>query len=67
MGIALGLGNILDTAPSRPAADRYRIPAPSERQGSSLLLVCRYPGPIRTGLPITVGTWRNHLWLPSWR
>ncbi|MEG8178084.1 phospholipid carrier-dependent glycosyltransferase [Nocardia terpenica] len=77
MGIALVLAEILGPAPYARAANGYRFLVPTERHRLNLLLVCLYLGlvvanfiwlwPILTGLPITVGNWHAHLWLPSWR
>lgn len=75
MGIALALGNILGTARVRAAARGTMVA--NERRSLILLLVCLYVSlvvanfiwlwPILTGFPITVDSWHNHLWLPSWR
>ncbi|NNH70750.1 phospholipid carrier-dependent glycosyltransferase [Nocardia uniformis] len=66
MLLALILGEILGRARES-----------SERRSIGLLIVCLYLGlvvanfvwlyPILTGTPITVTTWNNELWLPSWR
>lgn len=77
MGIALVLGDILGPAPIiRPIGGSRFLPT-GERQQLNLLLVCLYLGlvvanfiwlwPILTALPITTGSWHDHLWLPSWR
>jgi dolichyl-phosphate-mannose--protein O-mannosyl transferase len=73
----LVLGDILGPAPIVRAPGGARFLISSERHTLSLLVVCLYMGvvvanfiwlwPILTGLPITVGNWQNHLWLPSWR
>ncbi|WP_433665290.1 dolichyl-phosphate-mannose--protein mannosyltransferase [Nocardia sp. CA-128927] len=65
MLVALALGQLLGRATES-----------SERRGTGLLLVCLYLGlvianfawnyPILTALPITLSTWQQHLWLPSW-
>ncbi|GAB2689687.1 dolichyl-phosphate-mannose--protein mannosyltransferase [Nocardia thraciensis] len=76
MAVALVLGDILGPAPfTRGTGQRFLLW--SERQRLNLLLVCLYVGlvvanfiwlwPIMTALPITVGNWHNHLWLPSWK
>ncbi|WP_405134721.1 dolichyl-phosphate-mannose--protein mannosyltransferase [Nocardia sp. NBC_01388] len=82
MGVALVLGDVLGHAPPSgrrlSGAPGWQHPAPqSERQGLGLLLVCLYVAlvianfiwlwPILTGMPITTGSWHDHLWLPSWR
>jgi dolichyl-phosphate-mannose--protein O-mannosyl transferase len=77
MGLALVLGDILGPAPLVRAANGPRFLITSERHSLSLLLVCLYVGlvvanftwlwPILTALPITTGSWHDHLWLPSWR
>ncbi|WP_407670513.1 dolichyl-phosphate-mannose--protein mannosyltransferase [Nocardia suismassiliense] len=66
MLVALALGQILG-----------RVTDDHERRDTGLLLVCLYLGlvvanfawnyPILTGLPITLSSWQQHLWLPSWR
>lgn len=66
MLLALALGEIIGRAGES-----------NERRGTGLVLVCLYLGlvvanfiwlyPILTGVPITVTTWHNELWLPSWR
>lgn len=66
MLLALSLGRILGRATDS-----------SERRSTGLLLVCLYLGlvvanfvwiyPILSGIPITMSTWQNQLWLPSWR
>ncbi|MEU7219598.1 dolichyl-phosphate-mannose--protein mannosyltransferase [Nocardia iowensis] len=77
MGIALMLGDILGPSPCARPTSGGRSWVSSERRSLNLLLVCLYLGlvtanfiwlwPILTGAPITVGTWHNHLLLPSWR
>jgi dolichyl-phosphate-mannose--protein O-mannosyl transferase len=80
MAVALVLGDILGTA-RRPVArgsgGEFLPAQPSERHSLGLLVVCLYLAlvianfiwlwPILTGLPITTGSWQDHLWLPSWR
>jgi len=66
MGLALVLGDVLGS----PRAS-------AERRSTGLLVVCLYVGlvvanfvwlwPILTAAPITVETWQQQLWLPSWR
>ncbi|NMN96604.1 dolichyl-phosphate-mannose--protein mannosyltransferase [Antrihabitans stalactiti] len=66
MTIALTLGDVLGKAAN-----------PDERRGTGLLAVCLYLGvvvanfawlwPILTAMPISLSTWNNELWLPSWR
>ncbi|MBU3068140.1 hypothetical protein KO481_42325 [Nocardia sp. NEAU-G5] len=72
-----GLTQAAASGPNAHAAAGYRFLVTSERHTLSLLLVTLYVGvvvanfiylwPIMTALPITVGDWHNHLWLPSWR
>ncbi|MFJ4652656.1 dolichyl-phosphate-mannose--protein mannosyltransferase [Nocardia sp. NPDC088792] len=83
MAMALVLGDILGHAPpsgrrlsGAPEMQNF-LPPVSERQGLGLLLVSIYLAlvianfiwlwPILTAMPITVGSWHDHLWLPSWR
>lgn len=66
MGVALVLGEVLG-----------RAGASKERRTTGLLVVCLYLGlvvanfvwlwPILTALPISVESWHQQLWLPSWR
>ncbi|MDO1477510.1 phospholipid carrier-dependent glycosyltransferase [Rhodococcus ruber] len=66
MGLTLVLGDVLGS----PRAS-------TERRSTGLLVVCLYVGlvvanfvwlwPILTAAPITVETWHQQLWLPSWR
>jgi dolichyl-phosphate-mannose--protein O-mannosyl transferase len=75
MAIALVCGDVLGPAPFAHV-NGQRFILTSERRSLGLVLVCLYLGlavanfiwlyPILTGLPITVGNWHNHLWLPSW-
>ena len=77
MGIALVLGDILGPASAVRTATGQRVLLWTERRRLNLLLVCLYVAlvianfvwlwPILTGLPITVGDWHDHLWLPSWQ
>ncbi|MBH0776108.1 dolichyl-phosphate-mannose--protein mannosyltransferase [Nocardia bovistercoris] len=80
MGVALVLGDILGQGTDfrrRHEDDAFLDGPPSERRSLNLLVVCLYLGvvvvnfawlwPILTALPISVSTWQNHLWLPSWR
>jgi dolichyl-phosphate-mannose--protein O-mannosyl transferase len=58
-----------------PPPHRMLIPV-SERHGTGLLIACLYVGlvianfiwiwPIITGMPISVQTWNDQHWIPSW-
>lgn len=77
IGLALALGDILGPAPYLRLPRRAWLLGASERQTLGLVLACLYLGlvvanaiwlwPILTAMPITNDSWRQHLWLPSWR